>query len=330
MRPLANWNDGSVRWLLVDWLATAAADRTVPYTLTSEAPLVAAESDTRIRIAENADAITVSTGPLRFRVSKRRFSIIEEASIGTTDHKGQFREEWKALVPDPRRDALITIEESFADTAGQRYEYGLGGDCLASLGCYTARVEESGPLSAVIRCDGTYRLASPMGPYAEYEPFRFTLRLYCSAGQAALRFLHTFVVTHAVDQVRIKEIALRIPHNLGDGVRLFGTDVADGTVETDEVDVCMSQHHAEQWVMSSGVTRLATGAHAPGWGALLAPDRRTGLLIAIRQFWTEAPQALTFGSREARLSLWHGEGDERLSFRRYSPVLHREEPSLPR
>ncbi|MBA3639505.1 MAG: hypothetical protein H0W53_09495, partial [Acidobacteria bacterium] len=150
------------------------------------------------------------------------------------------------------------------------------------------------------------------------------MRLFCSAGQPSVRILHTFVVAHDVDQVRIKEIALRIPHSLGDGVRRFGTD-SGPVVETQRPDARLAHRDPSHWTISAGTEAVATGAHSPGWGAALSPDRRRGLLVAVRNFWEEAPKALTMGGREARVSLWHGDNDERLSFRRYSPVLQREE-----
>src|SRR5690606_34941248 len=53
-------------------------------------------------------------------------------------------------------------------------------------------------------------------------------------------------------------------------------------------------------------------------------SREAGLVLALAHRREETPNALSASDGELRVSLWHpAAGDDRLSFARYSPILHR-------
>ena len=110
-------------------------------------------------------------------------------------------------------DAWAGISEASPVEGTRRRIYGMGGTCRASLaqGCCRVRVEEAGPLRAVIRCEGALEAEAPMHHYAGYRPFRLVTRIHAFAGHAFVRVLHTVVVACDPRQTELQELAVRIP-----------------------------------------------------------------------------------------------------------------------
>ncbi|MCP4247458.1 MAG: hypothetical protein GY778_10460, partial [bacterium] len=66
-RPMALFDDGSVRWLACDFQADVPASGSTTYGLELNASHA---TSTGLTVSETAGAITVTTGPLKFEVSK--------------------------------------------------------------------------------------------------------------------------------------------------------------------------------------------------------------------------------------------------------------------
>jgi hypothetical protein len=327
-RPLATWQDGSIRCLLVDWQADVDANSEATYTLVCDESLSLIPHPSSLIITEDDDFITVCTGPLRFRVSKRRFSLIEEAALGFTDETGEFHQQHIIFEPSPERDAIVTIQESFTDKEGNRYLYGMGGECKASLATdvYSARVEEAGPLRVVIRCDGMYEADVPMGHYQGYHPFHFTTRLYAYAGQTFVRALHTIVVACDVEQVEVQNIAFQLPHSISLPYTFLigGEDAAAALPENG--DVLFVQDNADHWQAAQppDIETEVQGKKADGWGGFWRTEgKQFGLLVALRNFAEAFPKAIRLSKNGMETYLWFGDDGNYLNFRRYSKVIDR-------
>jgi hypothetical protein len=98
-RPLATWPDGSIRWLLVDFLARVPASGQSVYTLVprmADAPAPASPLTVDVQEA----LITVVTGPLKFTVHRKRFDLIHEAWLDLNGD-GQFAAGERVVAPSP-------------------------------------------------------------------------------------------------------------------------------------------------------------------------------------------------------------------------------------
>ena len=222
-RTLGRWDDGSLKWVLTDFSADVPAEGEGNYFFCYGQEPASISLDEIIQIEESEDRITVCTGPLRFVVNRRQFSLIESTELGRLDAEGAFIPECKVHTQDgdSAGEAWVRICESFDGTEGKRYLYGMGGNCLASLAKddYTVELEEVGPLRVVIKCSGAFEADIPFHHYAGYRPFRLVTRIYAYAGQTYLRVLHTVVMACNPRETEVEEIALRVPVSLKNGTR---------------------------------------------------------------------------------------------------------------
>ena len=93
-RVLARWADGSVKWVLVDFQASAGSSGWATYNLTDKsvddapAPRQPASNVSAtcasIRVEESEDDLRVDTGVLRFRVDRHRYRLFHAVSLGDT------------------------------------------------------------------------------------------------------------------------------------------------------------------------------------------------------------------------------------------------------
>ena len=338
-RTLSRWNDGSLKWVLTDF--SSQSDRgegRADYAFCYGQRPASIPSGGTIQVEENEDRITVCTGPLRFVVNRRQFSLIESAELGNVDAEGGFLPECEVLRRERRSafptsgEAWVRICESFNDAEGKRYIYGMGGNCLASLAKddYTVELEEVGPLRAVIKCSGAYEADIPMHHYTGYRPFRLVTRIYAYAGQTYLRVLHTVVMACNPRETEVEEIALRVPVSLKNPVRFRAASFrpTEEGLNPDEA-VLLHQRSDNQFTLEQqrvGQQRiLAEGERTEGW--MTIEDDQAGVGVGLRYMPEEYPKALRAAGTGNGIDvfLWKGVDGKRLSLKRYAEEMSWEE-----
>ena len=334
-RTLGRWEDGSLKWVLTDFSSRLDRDEgEVNYFFCYGEKPASISSNGGIQIEESDDRITVCTGPLRFVVNRRQFSLIESAQLGNVDAAGGFlpecevvREERRSAFPTSG-EAWVRICESFDSTEGKRYIYGMGGDCLASLAKddFSVELEEVGPLRAVIKCSGAYEADIPMHHYVGYRPFRLVTRIYAYAGQTYLRVLHTVVMACNPRETEVEEIALRVPVSLKNGVRFRAASLrsTEGSLNPDEA-VLLHQRSDNQFLLEqqrAGQQRIvAEGERTEGW--ITVEDDHLGVGVGLRYMPEEYPKALRAAGTGNGIDvfLWKGVDGKRLSLKRYAEEM---------
>ena len=79
---LSRWPDGSVKWALLDFQATARRNATVAFWLDYGADArAAAPAPSPLGVREDESLVTVATGAATFRVSKKRFALFDEVTL---------------------------------------------------------------------------------------------------------------------------------------------------------------------------------------------------------------------------------------------------------
>ncbi|MCZ6675873.1 MAG: glycoside hydrolase family 127 protein [Candidatus Poribacteria bacterium] len=332
-RELSRWPDGSLKWVLADFCVDVPAEGETAYAFCYGQKPASIPSGGTIQIEENEERLTVCTGPLRFSVNRRRFSLIESAELGRTGTDGAFVPEHEVVRRDGTSrastgEAWVRICESFRDADGKRYLYGMGGNCLASLDNenYTVEMEEAGPLRAVIKCSGTFEADIPAHHYSGYRPFRFVMRIYAYAGQTFLRVLHTVVVACNPRETEVEEIGVHVPIDLPQPLRFGVASVrpTQGTLEADEAILLAqrSDNHFRLQRQSPGQSRLlAEGERTEGW-MTIAGDQ-FGMGVGLRYMPEEYPKALrTTGTGNGLdVFLWKDPDGGRLNFKRYAEAV---------
>ncbi len=165
--PLAYWPDGSLKW--TGFATVADAGAVGPLKLEA-APASRQASGPAVRVQAGADAIEVDTGALKCRLPRRGAILVDSLEVeGRVVARGgrllaviQDGPEQDALSAPPRAQYVSQIED--------------------------ARVEQSGPVRAVVRVRGHHRLAG-----GERKILPFDVRLYFYADQPQVRLVHTVV-----------------------------------------------------------------------------------------------------------------------------------------
>jgi hypothetical protein len=321
-RALSRWPDGTVRWVLADFQADVPANGKATYTLRCEEPGALPTHDAPIRTEEDEDGITVCTGPLRFRVSRRRFGLFERV-----EYKTDGAEFFPVYQGRPQGgEAWVRISEGSLTGGTQRRLYGMGGVCRASLApdAYTVVVEEAGPLRTVLRLDALCEADIPMHHYAGYRPFRCTTRIHAYAGQALLRVLHTVVMVCNPRETEIEEIGIEVPATLTGAVRRYALAAnrpAAGALapgETLHLAQRLDNHFRLYRHAGTQGRIVAEGERAEGWIAL--DDGVSGVAVGLRYMAEEYPKALevSHDGGGIALYLWRDPDGGRLSLKRYA------------
>ena len=165
--PLAYWPDGSVKWT---GFATVAGPGAGTYTLSPAAARPAA-AQAVVRVSESADAYEIDTGALRARIPRRGAALIESLVV-----------DGRVVARDGRLVAIVQDGPDGEDLTGTpaRTRFVSRVDSV--------RVEQSGPVRAVVRIRGMH---GAEGGGRAWLPF--DVRLYFHAGTEAVRLVHSIV-----------------------------------------------------------------------------------------------------------------------------------------
>ena len=159
-RVLSTWNDGSIRFALLDYAAATLPPRsTRRFSLARRAAAVTpAPAQPALRVTETAETLTVDTGRLAWTFSRERFSLATAIVAHGRD--------W---VKGQASDLFIT------DANDVTYR--------ASEGDYRIALEENGPHRVIVRIEGTHGKGD--GRFMDY-----LLRLHFTAGGSQVLMLH--------------------------------------------------------------------------------------------------------------------------------------------
>ncbi|MEO8605656.1 MAG: beta-L-arabinofuranosidase domain-containing protein [bacterium] len=281
-RELATWPDGSIRWLLVDTQVELRPRQKRTLQL-REGPSPRAPSAT-LKVANDAERVTVDTGALEFSVPRHHFAALEGLhAVGKT-----------APSIGPIGSTLVAGERSGAAQAPQSVE-----------------VLERGPLRTRILMRGTYG-----------NGFDYVIRVDAYAGQRFVRILHTFVNHLGSAMVSLPRVSLELP--LGElkpgsyrygvaGERQRNGDLGDDGLHLVQVDEANAEIDGEPDALQlAGWVELQSGRGVVGLAArwfwqeypqsLIA--RHDGLTYNMRAPETEAAKAGVGVAKTHELALW--------------------------
>lgn len=163
-------------WVLLDFQSTISAGATKTYTLKQQTPT--ANPDQPVVITENANQITVSTGPIRTQLSKTSFNLFDTV---WRDQNADGVFEAGETVVSPLADNLTITDTSIAN-GGTELEYS------AVVQATDIEWEYQGPLRATLRIEGRYE--NPLSTLPNQTLLFFTTRLTWYAGQTQVKIDH--------------------------------------------------------------------------------------------------------------------------------------------
>ncbi len=178
-RTLARWEDGSVKWVLLDF-KTRKSDATVR--LEYGPDVVRRSAEQQVSVMNDHHGVTVDAGAVAFRIDGRRFGFLEWIRAGGA----------RLSSPVGRSAFYLT------DAAGTVYD---------SLGPPEEIViEDRGPVRAAVRVSGRHRSAQGRAL------FRYVVRFHVWAGEPVIRVQHTFENDSLAEEFcEIQSLVLRLP-----------------------------------------------------------------------------------------------------------------------
>lgn len=276
------WPDGSLKWVLIDFAAPLAAHQVANYTVEFGNDVRRRAVDSPLKIDEQAETITVVTGPLKAEVSKVHFNLLRGVWLDT---KGESRFETAgrsaAFAPEGMR--LVDERGKVFTTSAREPE--------------SVRIEEQGPQKVVVRVEGAYA-AEDGSTY-----MRYIARLVFRAGSPRVGIVYTHVNDHLeteftditslgtglLPQGEIQKTAMTLPTIGG-----AAAPAQEGR------EVTLVQLDDRNYVLNVD-GRESRGARAPG--AVRCQTSQGAVGAVVHDFWQRWPKRLATGDRELRIDL---------------------------
>jgi len=284
---LSRWipGDRSVRWLLVDTQASLEPGELATFTLAKgDGPGV---RHTSLRAQQTENAVTITTGPLRFRIDRNEGFRLLSAAWLDVNADGRFDEGEQVVKPAPE-DGPAILEAS----TGRWHR-------TAHVPPKEVSIETSGPLRVVLRVDGTH-VANDGGCYD------YTCRIHAYAGKPfvkvqytvkSLRFEVPFRAWAITDGLLATTLNLSAnnTYTFGHGGESVGGELARGKAAR------LTQSEPGTYRIDVDGKELCSGEEAPGWADL--SDGRLGVTVGLLDFAMQYPKAIEAKDNRLTVSL---------------------------
>lgn len=140
-RPLASWPDGSVKWLLVDFVASGVPRGRSHWTLRSSEARTEATKRPRLHVSESAQGVTVDTGPATFCLSRTLLQPLAQVRVGGEELLDSSRSGIVLVCPQGRRSVGRVERICFESQGAVRVTVRLEGRFPGPVPCrFVARV----------------------------------------------------------------------------------------------------------------------------------------------------------------------------------------------
>ncbi len=292
IRPLAFWEDGSVKWLHVNTEGTArAADQGLFFEIHKSPP--SKPNETPLKVTQDSGQMTVVTGPLKFSVNKAKFTLLEEVFLDRNGD-GQFSPEEKVAQGG---DLFIRHRDEMFRSSLSRH--------------YTLAVEEIGPLRVTLKASGWFTNESGR-PFCQYE-----VRIQAFSGKSDIRLFHTLIYTgYPANRYHHEYENVKLPENETIeeiGIEQFISEKGIGRYQvglpekaltgTFQKPLVLSQLKADGFQLNQGEKTLHQGEKALGW--LHAASESFGVTVNVRDFWQQYPKEIHLDpAGKLTVSLW--------------------------
>lgn len=307
-----------VRWAILQfpaqdggnwWLRTDAAGGALPENVARE----------------TGDRIEVDTGPLRFTVSKDRFSPLGGLRVVSQGADGRAFE--RMAVADGGLDVKMVLVER--DEKGELVDRPY---LLSQTSISDVAVEENGPLRSSIRIRGKF--TDDKGRPLLYGFLGYTIRIWADRGSDQLRVFLTLEnngnygppsdpgrTTVKPMWVRLRSLDMIVPTAMAAGkvkgstrdgtweVENFGQGPDFRLLQTHEVKEKRDEHFNFRYSVAAAGRQLAAGDRSDG--GIAVDDGTTTVSASVRHFWQSYPKAMSFDDGRLQVELFPREKGQR-------------------
>lgn len=256
-RALTHWDDGSVKWALLDFFADGQSDYIAEYGRDIK-PIV---PDEPLDVVESQSDITVTTGPIRVEFHRDKLAL--PGIVSTRQADGSYQ--W--ITPGETSPAI-----QLTDDAGQVF-IAEKADALT--------VEEAGPERTCIRIDCTHHASTLR------TCLKSIFRIHLYRNSSRIRVVHTFENNMKEPFTTLRTLSLRADFDLGPQIT--------GQIENQTVDLNKSpllrQTNDNTFQLVQGRKTLSKGKRALGTAHLA--NENTTVHFGIQDFWQNYPKGLS-------------------------------------
>jgi len=295
-QTLTKWDDGSIKWLLVDFQANVPANGEKIYYLIDGNGNV---QNSPLQSTESNENITVITGPLKVIISKCNFNLFEQVWIDKNNDKS-FNDDEKIVSQQSRNELVIT------DEYGKKY--------YSSCGTPSSVViEEKGPMRMVVKIKGKHR-ASDNTSFLEY-----TIRIHFYAHKTFVKVFYTLENnrSNGYGGDGKKYTANFTSFYINQGINLSGSKTVSFEGYSDSFYNSVSYELNQYWkgwinkyeqsenfeyVIKKNSGTVTTGVRTNGYTDL--SDNKWGLTVGIRDFWQNFPKKMKVDGNGIQIGLW--------------------------
>ncbi len=257
---LAQWPDGSIKWLLVHLQPNLPGNRAKRLQIEITSDAVQPPPTARCQIDEDDDGITVDTGPLSFRIERRGFAPVSAVKL-----------HGESLWPN---DPFQGFELEFD---GARFS---SSDIPLAL-----EVVEAGPLRVVVEATGMHR-AAPQKDEKRQLALRGRVTAY--AGKPYIHVEHQFVHVGDEHDLALRRYTLAFqPQSQGDTKTALGEGFYRTTINTGEA---VSMALDAELLLYQANEHFVDSFYGDFWSDWR--DQTGGLTLSIHQAHQHYPKAL--------------------------------------
>ena len=289
---LAQWDDGSIRWALLDTQVDVAAKGKVELVVRDDGKNVAPA--TPVKVIDTPDAVSVSTGPLELVVDRKDFNLFKSIKL---DGKEQLTSAGRGLV-------LVTAD----------------GKQVAAGPPEEVKLEQAGPMRTTVVLRGKY-------PGLHNGLLGYTVRITAFAGSKTLKVrvwlenlgAHGYGLSGETSPYNPEWFAfdgMAVELGLADKA----TAVCEGVEAVGKFKVLQAcrggsakggpaspdDYHQMQFTITGPAGELKKGDRTDGVVALKSPAG--SVTVAIRHFWQNYEKAIGLDGQSLKLWLWPTEG----------------------
>ena len=209
--PLATWPDGSLKWAGIALPATDAPSDAYHVTTDGDAataPGRPASGTASVTVAEGDDALTIDTGAVTMVLNRAGATLFSSLS-----------RDGREVARDAQLVSLL--QDGLSEGAGSVRREAFTGEVTA------VAVEQSGPVRAVVRLEGTHRPDTTGSEKQDWLPF--VVRFYFYANARSVRMVHSFIWDGDAERDFLAGLGVRFTVPLEDElhnrhVRIAGAD----------------------------------------------------------------------------------------------------------
>ncbi len=256
------WDDGSIKWLHVDFQASVPARSQVAYVLrAADAPMPPPPA--ALTVTPAGDGFAVNTGPLHFTVKGKGFNLFDTLRLNNTPllkagHKGGFR--------------IRTGEGEFSPGA-----------------CPDGKIviEEQGPMKVVLLATGRHVAADGSGYALDYK-----CRIYAYAGSPRVKVVYTVENRRGewTDHIAVADWRLELPLTLGNSPRFLlglaeGRPMAGALTGSPRIEVLATDLYRVSGAGPSDREGDPKKEDPAEIGTLDVRGSQGGVTVGMRHFW---------------------------------------------